>query len=132
MKNEELKLSIEKLGQALNRLEEGLAMVEDDLDRDGVIQRFEFTFELYWKTLKRILLFEGIECNSPRSCIKEAFRSGILVEGELFVDMLEDRNRLSHLYNDRKSREVFERIKFNYVNSLRKNFPTIETYSDSE
>jgi len=51
MKNE-LKYSFEKLKEALRRLNEGLKKAKDQLDRDGVIQRFEFTFELLWKTLK--------------------------------------------------------------------------------
>lgn len=43
----------------------------DELDRDGVIKRFEFTFELFWKTIKMLLEYEGFDCAGPRSCIKE-------------------------------------------------------------
>lgn len=51
--NEELKHALSKFKDALGRLREGAAQARDELDKDGVIQRFEFTFELMWKALKR-------------------------------------------------------------------------------
>ena len=86
---------------ALARLREG---ADEDPARsplvvDGVIQRFEFTFELAWKLLKAWLWHQGIECRSPRSCIKGAFQQGLIRDGDGWIVMLEDRNRTSHLYD---------------------------------
>jgi nucleotidyltransferase substrate binding protein (TIGR01987 family) len=99
-------------------LREAVGLAEDELDRDGVIQRFEFTFELLWKTLKAILNYQGIECYSPRDCIKKAFRHGIIDDDEIFLDMLEDRNLSSHVYDEETAKEIFERIKKFYLKTL--------------
>ena len=71
---DELKYSFEKFQKAVKRLDEGIKKAKDQLDNDGVIQRFEFTFELTWKTLKLFLLNEGIITKSPKETLKEAFR----------------------------------------------------------
>jgi len=102
---------------ALARLKEGVA--EDpgvsSLVMDGVIQRFEFTFELAWKLLKALLWREGTECRSPRSCIKEAYEQGMIGDGEGWIIMLEDRNRTSHLYDEDDARTVYRTIGDRYV-----------------
>ncbi len=103
--------------RALLRLRTGVA--EDpgksDLVYDGVIQRFEFCFELAWKLLKSLLHHQGIESASPRVCIKEALRAGILSEGDAWIGMLEARNRTSHLYDQEDARAIYEKIKREYV-----------------
>ncbi len=119
MKKSEVLLKLEKFKKALNKLEDAVKIAKDDLDRDGVIQRFEFTFELFWKTLKAILDYHGIECYSPRDCIKKAFRYGILDDIDIFFDMLEDRNLTSHTYDEALSKEIFERIRNIYVKVFR-------------
>jgi len=92
--------------------------VEDDLDRDGVIQRFEFTVELLWNTLKNTLSYNGMECRSPRDCVKMAFKVGLLPDDEIVLDMIEDRNRSSHIYEDSVAEEIFQRIRDVYVGYL--------------
>ncbi|MDQ7032948.1 MAG: HI0074 family nucleotidyltransferase substrate-binding subunit [Desulfonauticus sp.] len=89
-----------------------------ELEKDGVIQRFEFTVELLWKTLKSILFYQGIECYSPRNCIKEAFKANIIEDDEILLDMLEDRNISSHIYDRQTSEEIFRRIKEVYIDVL--------------
>jgi nucleotidyltransferase substrate binding protein (TIGR01987 family) len=71
---DELKYSFENLNNAVKRLDEGIKQAKNQLDQDGVIQRFEFTFELLWKTLKLFLTNEGILTNSPKEALKAAFR----------------------------------------------------------
>jgi len=93
---------------------------QNQLDRDGVIQRFEFTFELLWKTLKLFLLDEGIITNSPKEALKETFRFGMIENESLFLDMLDDRNRTSHIYSEDVLKEIFSRIKKNYLTSIKK------------
>lgn len=118
MKKSDVLLKIQNFEKALDRLKEAVNSAKDDLDKDGVIQRFEFTVELLWKTLKAILEYQGLECYSPRSCIKEAFKSKIIDDDEIILDMLEDRNLSSHVYDDEVSRKIFERIKNVYVEYL--------------
>ncbi len=119
MKNE-LKYSFDKLNEAVKRLDEGIKKVKDQLDRDGVIQRFEFTFELLWKTLRLFLLDEGINTNSPKEVLKETFRFGLIKDEKLFLDMLDDRNQTSHIYSEDVSKKIFERIRKKYYTALKK------------
>lgn len=117
----DLKYSFEKFRKALNRLNEGVKKkAKDQLDNDGVIQRFEFTFELMWKTLRLFLLSEGIITNSPREALKEAFRFGLISDEECFIDMLEDRNQTSHIYSEENSKSILNRIKKSYLPVLKK------------
>ena len=118
MKKSDVLLKIQNFEKALNRLKEAAEQAKDDLDKDGVIQRFEFTVELFWKTLKALLEYQGIECFSPRSCIKEAFKANLIEDDEIFLDMLEDRNLSSHIYSEEISREIFEKIKNVYIKYL--------------
>jgi len=121
MKIDNLIYALNKFETAFTRLENAAGRVVDDLDRDGVIQRFEFTFELLWKTAKIFLEYEGFRCVSPRSCLKEGVRREILVEGEVLLDMLEDRNKTSHIYDEHTAEEIFERIKNEYVPVIARN-----------
>jgi len=118
MRKSEVLLKIKNFEKVLSRLREAVERAKDDLDKDGVIQRFEFTVELLWKALKAILEYQGIECYSPRNCIKEAFKANIIDDDEIILDMLEDRNKSSHIYNEDMSEEIFERIKNVYLEYL--------------
>lgn len=117
---ENLEYAIQILEDALLRLKEGIAQVKDELGKDGVIQRFEFTFELLWKTLKIFLEYEGIDVKTPRDSLKEAFRITFIEDEEIFLDMLEDRNMTSHIYDKETSEEIFKRIKLNYSEAIEK------------
>lgn len=120
MRKSDVLLKIETFEQALSRLQEAVEIAQDDLDKDGVLQRFEFCTELLWKSLKAILAYQGIECYSPRSCIKEAFKTKIIPDDEVVLDMIEDRNRSSHVYDEEESWKIFERIKKVYLPYLQK------------
>jgi nucleotidyltransferase substrate binding protein (TIGR01987 family) len=119
--------SLSKLKEAFTRLEDGLKSVKDDLDVDGVIQRFEFTFELLWKTLKIFLEDNGILCQSPKDCLKAAFKYGLIKDEKVLIRMLEDRNLLSHVYDMKQSRDIFGRIKRDYFESLSDTINKIES-----
>jgi nucleotidyltransferase substrate binding protein (TIGR01987 family) len=114
------RLSHEEFSKALGRLRDGLAVdpSNNSLALDGVIQRFEFTFELGWKLLKALLVHEGIQCASPRSCIKESFRSGIVSDGDAWIQMLEDRNLTSHIYDEAEAQAIYRKIKETYLGLL--------------
>ena len=73
-----------------------------NLEKEGTVQRFEFAVELAWKTLKDYLEHEGrvIAPVTPRNVVKEAFAARILDDGQVWVDMLDHRNLLSHTYDE--------------------------------
>ena len=115
---EEISYVLGKLENASNKLKEGSDKAKDELEKDGVIQRFEFTFELFWKTLKIFLRDSGIEARTPKESLKEAFKIGWLKQEDIFLDMLEDRNKAAHIYDKETSEAIFERIKNNYIKAI--------------
>ncbi len=115
-----LEYSLKKLIDAHKRLEEGIGQAKDELGKDGVIQRFEFTFELLWKALKIYLEYQGIIAKTPRDSFVEAFRIGLFNDEKIFLDMMEDRNSTSHIYDKETSKKVFNRIKNNYSSAITK------------
>lgn len=99
------------------RLKEALNKEENDLTIDGVLHRYEFTFELAWKTLKDYLTYLGVQQNtgSPREIIQESFTNKIVEDGEIWIKMMLARNSLSHLYDEETSREIYKEIKEKYI-----------------
>lgn len=123
---EEIKYSILKFKDALIRLKEGVFSAREELQKDGVIQRFEFTFELFGKSLRMILEDQGIPCRTPKECLKSAFKIGLLSEEQVFLNTLEDRNKTSHLYHEEESEKIFQRIKADYLPAMEKILKGIE------
>src|SRR5699024_7973868 len=97
-----------------------------DLEKAGIVQSFEFTFELAWKTMKDFLNEKGVDVVYPRDVIKEAFRSGLIVKGEIWMDMLDSRNLMSHTYRREDSNVVFKEIVNRYTNELGQLYKTLE------
>ena len=84
MSNNQQKL--QNYQKAIQRLREGINKYngQDDLSRDGLIQRFEFTFELAWKTLKTVFEAEGLlGLNSPKTVLREAYSAELINDDEL-------------------------------------------------
>ncbi|MFN8548692.1 MAG: HI0074 family nucleotidyltransferase substrate-binding subunit [Candidatus Eisenbacteria bacterium] len=71
------------------------------LEKTGLTKRFEFTFELAWKTLRDYLAHSGIAFDqaTPRAVIKAGFAANVLPDGQVWIDMLDLRNQLSHRYD---------------------------------
>lgn len=112
---------LENFSNAVERLKEGLLKFDEgnDLLRDGLIQRFEFTFELAWKTLKVCFENEGlVGLNSPKTVLKEAFAARLIEDDELWLSMLNDRNSTSHAYSEELAIEICDNIKEKYVSAL--------------
>ena len=86
---------------SLRRFDEALELDPvDDIHRAGCIQYFEFTFDLAWKSIQSIASFYGLEpVKSPRSAFKTAFSQGWIKEQAPWLNMLEARNRMSHVYS---------------------------------
>lgn len=105
---------------ALERLNEALNMkIDEDIIIDGIIQRFEFTFELSWKLMKSYLEYEGIDVNSPRSTIRKAFENKLIDDGDAWIDMMVDRNKTSHTYDREAALEIYNNIKRNHIKYLK-------------
>lgn len=118
---------------ALRRLEEGISIQPDkDIIMDGVIQRFEFVFELSWKLMREYLKYTGLEINNPRNVIKYAYQNGIIEDSDKWLKMLSDRNMTSHLYNQKMAYEIYQNIKLEYVELFRKLLLKFEEIMSSE
>lgn len=115
----EIRYAVMNLEKAFIKLRDGAETAKDELDKDGVIQRFEFTFELLWKTLKIFLRDRGIEVKTPKDSMTEAFKVGWIQDEEIFLDMLEDRNKTSHIYDRETLEVIFERIKSKYTQVIK-------------
>lgn len=115
-------ISYQKYKKALKRLQEALNEEETDIVIDGVLHRFEFTFELSWKTMKDCLEYMGIvnKTGSPRENIQLAFKQGLIDDGEMWINIMLDRNSLAHLYDEDTSREIYDNIKNKYMIELKK------------
>jgi nucleotidyltransferase substrate binding protein (TIGR01987 family) len=112
-------------GKAVQRLKEAVAELQtgtaSDVVRDGVIQRFEFTYELAWKSMKEHLQSIGIvDVNSPKAIIKEAFAQQIILNEAAWLQMLSDRNLTSHVYKESLAVEISDRITGLYVAEFEK------------
>lgn len=71
-----------------------------DIVLDVAAKRFEFTYEMAWKALKRVLDYLGIDARAPRSVFKEAYAQGLLADEQVWLDMIEMRNLSSHVYDE--------------------------------
>ena len=100
----------EALASAIARLREVLKAPESDVSRDAAIQRFEFCFELAWKSVQERARDEGLNCHSPRDCLRLAFKTSWIDNEHGWLAMLEDRNRTSHTYDEDLAKAVFRRL----------------------
>ena len=125
MKNNEIEYSLNKFKNALDRLSEVMAIKDSSIAVDAAIQRFEFTFELAWKTLKRVLYQEGIVAQTPREVLKEGFKLGYIRDEQLWLKMLSDRNNMSHTYNEEQAKDVYNTIP-DYIIVLQSLYKKIE------
>ncbi len=95
----------EHLQAALKRLQHAVQvhtqMPGDDLIQIAVIKSFEITFELSWKTMKDYLKYNGADVKLPREIIKQAFSDAMLLDGQVWIDMLDDRNLMAHVYDEK-------------------------------
>jgi nucleotidyltransferase substrate binding protein (TIGR01987 family) len=92
----------------------------NQLEKEGVIQRFEFSFELAWKTLKDFMEQDGFvfATITPRQVLKDAFAAKILPDGQVWIDMLDHRNLLSHTYNLAKFEEAVKMVHEQYLDAF--------------
>jgi nucleotidyltransferase substrate binding protein (TIGR01987 family) len=125
------KQRLQQFTKAEQRLSEALVDGYEALSRleqEGVIQRFEYTFELAWKVLKDLLFYEGFDVKSPREVIRQAFEAEYLTEAdtETALDALEKRNLLTHTYEESTMLEALELIEGQFQPMLNRLFKTLE------
>jgi nucleotidyltransferase substrate binding protein (TIGR01987 family) len=99
-----------------------------DLEKEGVIQRFEYTFELAWKTLKDYLDYSGVALDqlTPRAVIKAAFAARLLADGQAWIDMLEQRNLMAHTYDRANFETAISGIAGRYLGALDQLFALLQ------
>jgi nucleotidyltransferase substrate binding protein (TIGR01987 family) len=87
------------------------------LEQEGVIQRFEYTMELAWKTMKDYLESQSVVLDqiTPRAVIRRAFEAGIIKDGETWQTALDARNKMSHTYNFELFGKVIDDIRQHYL-----------------
>jgi nucleotidyltransferase substrate binding protein (TIGR01987 family) len=88
--------------RAFSQLEQAVSQIDSlsRLEKEGLVQRFEYTFELAWKTLKDYLESQSVDAKFPREVIKQSFFYEIIADGETWMDMLEKRNLMAHTYDE--------------------------------
>ena len=91
----------------------------DDLAKEGMVQRFEYTYELAWKTIKDFIESKGEAEKYQKDVLKKAFQLDIIDDGEIWLEMLSKRNLMAHTYNETIFKEVVTDI-------VKKFYPEIE------
>ena len=113
----------EDLKKANQRLKEAGSLKATMINKDATIQRFEFTFELSWKTIQEYIKDQGSDCKSPKGCIREGARLEIINNPEDWFEFLKARNLIAHTYNEKLANKVYRKaLKFpREIDNLLKN-----------
>ena len=120
------KTKVENFCLAAQRLNEANLAFESEPDnelyRDALIQRFEFTFELGWKSMKEYLEDQGLSVTItfPKQVLKEAYRYQMIDDEQIWCDMLSSRNQTSHIYDEYTAQRIAKAISQDYVSVLLK------------
>jgi len=114
------KQRFENFSKAFKQLDEAIKVYPNlsDLEKEGLVQRFEYTFELAWKTLKDYLESKGVIVSFPRDVIKEAFAAQVVEDGEVWLEMLSSRNQMAHIYEEVVFKQVVNNIKNKYYPAI--------------
>lgn len=109
--------------RALARLREAVELAQQrplsDLERQGLIQEFEFTHELSWKTLKDFLNSRGVEdLFGSKDTTREAFSQGLIADGECWMAMIRHRNLSTHTYDEATITEIVAAVSASYLSAF--------------
>jgi len=102
--------AFEKFAKVVDGKDEYYNQGFGDIYLDLVVKRFEFTYEMSWKVAKRYLDYTGTGCTGPRNCFKEAFAQKIIECEDIWIDMIEQRNLSSHIYDEDEIKEILGKI----------------------
>jgi nucleotidyltransferase substrate binding protein (TIGR01987 family) len=114
------KQRFENFSKAFNQFEEAIKAYANlsDLEKEGLVQRYEYTFELAWKTLKDYLESKGVVVSFPRDVLKEAFAAQVIQDGEIWIEMLNSRNLMAHTYEEAIFNQVVDNINKKYYPAI--------------
>lgn len=90
------------------------------LEKEGAVQRFEYTMELAWKTIKDYLEYQQLALPqpTPRAVVREAFATGLVRDGQVWMDALDARNKMSHVYDINEFTRVIDEIQARYLPAI--------------
>ena len=115
----EIQNLFQQFKEAHKRLKEALAIKkEDDIKRDAVIKRFEFTYELLWKTYKKMARAQKLDYFNPKACFQFAFKSGLIEDEGLFLEIIDARNKTTHVYSQEEAKKIYTFIKEKAANAF--------------
>ena len=105
--------------KALSQLENAVCLSKDrglsELEEQGLIQAFEFTHELAWKTIKDFIAEQGTTMiYGSKDATREAFQLGLITDGEGWMEMIRSRNESYHTYNEKTAEEISKKILDSY------------------
>lgn len=127
MVNVKVKDTSERLSKAIDSLQNAVESNNPDkmMKRDSTIQRFEYTIELFWKFLRRYLLNMGNkeeELKFPKLVLIEAYKAHLIDDEYTWIDMLQDRNKTSHMYDEDEINEIYKNIVERYYPAMQKSY----------
>ena len=102
--------ALERFRVVVSERDRWIAEGNGDIVLDVAAKRFEFTYEMAWKALKRALDYLGIDARAPRLVFKEAFAQGLLAEEQVWLDMIEMRNLVSQVYDEQEVSKVLSQL----------------------
>lgn len=97
-------MKLDEFTRAVHRLEEAIEQEKNDFIRDSVIQRFEFSIELAWKTAKKTM---GVTTSAPKDVIREMAQSGYIEDVAIWLKAIDMRNLSSHTYKENLAEQVY-------------------------
>ncbi len=114
------KQRFENYRKALGQLRHAVALHQkrglSELEQQGLIQAFEFTHELAWSVIKDYFVYQGnTSITGSRDATREAFKQGLITNGEAWMAMITSRNRSSHTYEERTAQEIVHAVTESYV-----------------
>jgi nucleotidyltransferase substrate binding protein (TIGR01987 family) len=101
--------ALDRFISAVDRYEEFIREGYEDIYLDLVVKRFEFTYEMSWKALKRYLEYSGLDPKSPRATFKEAYSQKLIPAEDVWLDMIEQKNLSSYIYDENEMKEILEK-----------------------
>jgi nucleotidyltransferase substrate binding protein (TIGR01987 family) len=109
------KKALEKLQQSVDFIhlykKDDSEIVLDEMIKEGLIQRFEYTHELAWNVMKDYAEYQGNNTiGGSRDATREAFQLKIIDNGDVWMDMIKSRNKTSHTYNEETAEEIYHKI----------------------
>lgn len=110
--------AVDKLSQSVKYIQENFDAEEslddeilDEMIKEGLIQRFEYTHELAWNVMKDYAEYQGNpNIGGSRDATREAFQLKLVTNGHIWMDMITSRNKTSHTYNEETANEIYDKI----------------------